>query len=356
MARPRPSESQFTQPATSSELCSRLEQIFTSVLEIDQAQEFSFIIGSDSVHCSCLGRDLASILKQPLSHLGAAIIGEPLVSIRVIDASCYLDFSPRELVSGFHLLQQRITELSDSEIYTSYDLDSEILSVVNLAERKAYLLVTSVETLKAHTRAAPFVAILHLFLRSKGVSLLHAAAIAFEDKAALLVGKGGSGKSTTALQCLANGFDYLADDYSAVSLGQEARVFSMYSSAKVHPDNLHRVSDLDIEVPASAIESNEKIVFTLHDKFPKQMLQSARLAAIVLPVVGATGLATIERVSAVTAMTALAPSSIFQLPEPGAHSFKLMTSLVRQIPAFRLNLCESARDNVEALQQLLVSL
>ncbi|MGA2418747.1 MAG: hypothetical protein ABSG69_01580, partial [Candidatus Acidiferrum sp.] len=57
-----------------------------------------------------------------------------------------------------------------------------------------------------------------LLLRLRGITCLHASAVAFEDRSVVFVGPAGAGKSTTAAAFAARGFSVLSDDIAALSI------------------------------------------------------------------------------------------------------------------------------------------
>ena len=70
----------------------------------------------------------------------------------------------------------------------------------------------------------PIISMAHQFIRYFTIGLgkhkqqvVHAASVGTKDGAVLIVGKGGSGKSTSALACLNAGMYYLGDDYTLIS-------------------------------------------------------------------------------------------------------------------------------------------
>ena len=63
--------------------------------------------------------------------------------------------------------------------------------------------------------------------RDKGYQLVHAAAVGSEAGAVLISGKGGLGKSTTALSCLGKGLTYVGDSHVVVQLDPFPRVHSL---------------------------------------------------------------------------------------------------------------------------------
>jgi hypothetical protein len=70
--------------------------------------------------------------------------------------------------------------------------------------------------------------VLGIALHQRGDVVLHASAIRVGDRAVLFCGESGSGKSTLAAALVARGYELLADDLSAISIGADGPV--------VHPD------------------------------------------------------------------------------------------------------------------------
>ncbi len=85
-------------------------------------------------------------------------------------------------------------------------------------------------------RAHPASTALAAWLATRDVQVLHAAAVAYDGRAALVLGPGGTGKSTTALACLHDGADYLGDDLTAIEIAPTPTVHALYATAKLTPD------------------------------------------------------------------------------------------------------------------------
>jgi hypothetical protein len=176
---------------------------------------------------------------------------------------------------------------------------------------------------------------------------LHAAAIGTKAGAVLLIGRGGSGKSTTALLALKSGFSYLADDYCAVAIQPQPTVYSLFSSAKFHFDNpltsfLEQRHNPDLE----------KGYAMLYPKYQTKLLEKAPIRAVVLPRLGETlGL---QRISAGSALLALAPSTLFQLGTR-KEELSFMAALLRLVPSYALNLGDEPSAIPDVLETLLAT-
>jgi hypothetical protein len=200
--------------------------------------------------------------------------------------------------------------------------------------------------LKTYQQTAPYLPILKTFLQHHDITAIHAGAVALGDAAALLIGRGGSGKSTTALLCLEAGLDYLADDYCAFA---GTTVYSLYSSAKIHFADAARVKFVELKHNPDL----EKGYTMLFPRFQKQLRSAAPIRALVLPSVG--GRLGFEVISPQTALLALAPSTLFQLRDSGAVLSKL-AALVKNLPCFRLHLGDQPKAISQTMQRLLEGL
>jgi hypothetical protein len=184
-------------------------------------------------------------------------------------------------------------------------------------------------------RAAPFRQVLHWWLPERGILLVHGAAVGDDSGGLLIVGRGGSGKSTCALSSLASPLLYAGDDYVAVRPGPEPRVFNLFSTGKLTPFHSRLFRDL----PPAAFEGDgeleEKSVFYVGERLPERMAQGFPLEAIVAPRVTGT-VPRHEPLGAAAALAALAPSTLLQLVPAEPQMLTAMAGLVSRVPTFRL--------------------
>ena len=182
--------------------------------------------------------------------------------------------------------------------------------------------------------------------------LVHGAAVGYPSGGVLLVGAGGSGKSTCALSSLGSDLLYAGDDYIAVELGPKPRVVSLYCSGKVHPEDLHRLPHLAPALAASA-QADEKAVFYVEQAFPGRSIAGFPLRAIVVPRVTERRAARALPGTQAAALAALAPSTIFQLHPPARDALAWMAGLVRAVPTFVLELGSDVETIPAALLRIL---
>ena len=171
----------------------------------------------------------------------------------------------------------------------------------------------------------------------------------------LLVGRGGSGKSCTTAACLGTPLRFASDDYCVVNLDdQQPSVTSVYSTLKLGEADAGLIASVRY-LPSTLYPRSGKRLFHLVGIEPSPLVEGFPIRAIALPSVVARRDTRVHRVSAGQAMRALAPSTLFQIPGLGRHSFELMARLVRAVPAYRLELGSDRPGVVRALTELLES-
>ena len=207
--------------------------------------------------------------------------------------------------------------------------------------------------------STPLRMVLHWWLASHGLLLLHSAAVGFSDGGALIVGKGGSGKSTTALLSLRHRFQFAGDDYVAVEPRPDAPapyVHSVYGTGKLTAEQYPNFPELHAAtINADKLDSEKAVVFagqlensTLVRGFP--------LRAILVPRVSGRPRSTWYPISPLAALTGLAPSTIFQLPGAAASGLAAMSRVVERVPAFRIDLGTELDNVPAAIAEVLASL
>lgn len=166
-------------------------------------------------------------------------------------------------------------------------------------------------------KAAPFRNIFQWMAQEGGHSLVHAACV----EGVLLVGKGGSGKSTTAFRAWKEGMTLLGDDYCF--LEKKLHVHSLYRSVKLSRDCGFALDD---EIDRGA-EKAAGFLSLSHSSFP--------LKAICIPRIGPKTF--LEVCSPKEALCALAPSTLFQLAASQSSAFSLLSQAVLSVPTYILH-------------------
>jgi hypothetical protein len=226
----------------------------------------------------------------------------------------------------------------DDALRVSLFAPSGALSVFDTSRNLGIFTVGDATGLPSYERAAPLRTLLHWVLESRDCRLAHAAAVATDRGGALLAGRGGSGKSTTALLCAIAGLRYGGDDYVGLT-ANPAIAHALYSSAKIDATSASMLREVALHI---APQENEKGVALLPD-----VADSFPIRALILPRVTG-GISQLRRASGAEALRALAPTTVFQLPGNDGSTFAWMAAIAREVPAFALALGED-RERIPAL-------
>ena len=185
------------------------------------------------------------------------------------------------------------------------------------------------------TRAHPAGTALAAWLATTGALALHAGAVAFDERAVMVVGAGGAGKSTATLACALEGAAFLGDDLCAVDVDDEsgsATVHSLFATAKVNPDTDARLG-LD-GWPGIGTTPKGKRVIAVASNVP--MRASARVGAVVVLCPPGRGPEAPVRMSAAQAVRQLAPTALAAALGAGnlEQWFATARAISRGIPTF----------------------
>jgi hypothetical protein len=198
--------------------------------------------------------------------------------------------------------------------------------------------VRTTRSLPFWVHASPLRTMFHWWMESRGCQLLHAAAVGTADGSLLITGRGGVGKSTTALTCLAEGMDYLADDYLIVALDPEPTVHSLYNTAKLNADQLRRFPQFAPYVTNQARLKDEKAVMFLHPDFSGQMPRKSAIRAIATPSISGQPATRFKPTSHQHLRRAAAFTTLSQLPYAGENTHRFIDRLVDSLPGLELSL------------------
>jgi hypothetical protein len=210
---------------------------------------------------------------------------------------------------------------------------------VNLMDRQArsaVFWIQTADTLPYWTKASPLRTLFHWWMEMNGRQLLHAAAVGDRHGAVLITGKGGIGKSTTALACLTRGLSYIGDDYLVVGLDPEPTVYSLYSTAKLNPDQVARFPELASLASTLGHRGDEKAVLRLFPRLAAQIARVMPLRAMVTPRVTGQEATALAPVSPELLHRAAAFTTMSQLPYAGRYTHDFVGRLTEAVPGFEL--------------------
>ena len=238
-----------------------------------------------------------------------------------------------------------VKALHCQDVSAIYNPGPDILSVVDFRSDRAWIMKLDQRPFPYWEIGSPFRFVLHEWLGRRGLQYVHGGAVGTEEGAVLLVGKGGSGKSTTSLRCVASGMKYVGDDYCLAECGSDSSVpwvHSLYSSGKlVDTSDFVRLPELRGQSlnPDSFERGGEgKGVFSVSRLWPDRVVTSLPLRALMIPRIHGGFDTTIEPCSRGHALMALLPSTVGQLPGCSQADCQRIQTLVSQTPAYFLHL------------------
>jgi len=208
--------------------------------------------------------------------------------------------------------------------------------------------------LALYERAKPLLFPLLLWHCDRGTEVIHGALVEKEGGGVLFAGREETGKSTSALACMAAGFNYLGDDYIALEdLGHGAFVgHSLYNSAWLDREHVSRFPELMRHVMPG---TSRKGPIVLSEVMPDRLARSAAIRFVVLPHVAADGQCRVRPASRKEALLALAPTSVVKRPCSAQSGLDKIAGLVESVPAFSVEIGNDLTRLAMQIEQLLVS-
>jgi len=315
-----------------------------------------FRVAGTSVRLRFAGEALIPVLVSGLAHPVITSEGEPGCEIRLWDSEStgvqlpppprpWKDFTERGNIWGF-----------DSSRYRSaYQWGEGSVNVMDRDTRQAVFWVPSHQQLPAWVLASPLRSILHWWMELNGRQLVHGAGVGAGDCGVLIPGRGGSGKSSTSLACLLDGMDFIADDYLALALDPEPRMYQLYSTAKLDPRDLELHPELAARCRAVRHPSFDKVVLFLEDGYGGQFRESLTLKLVLKPEISGIPATILGLAEAADVERALASETIAHLPHVGPRTVELLRRVSREIPRATVHLGTDRPGVASAIREALGS-
>jgi hypothetical protein len=184
----------------------------------------------------------------------------------------------------------------------------------------------------------PLLLMLSIWYRDRGVQLLHAGALACDGAGVLLPGESGTGKSTTCLAGVAQGLQFLGDDFVGLEMASDGTFLghSLFNTACVARKNLFRFDDIRPHAVDDDSADEEKPIFFLSELFPDRLCAAAPVRAVVLLSIGhpRTDIRPAGRAHALRQFAASTLHTV--VPRPGREALTMIGALVERVPAYCL--------------------
>ncbi|HVG93896.1 MAG TPA: hypothetical protein VND21_05580 [Planctomycetota bacterium] len=237
-----------------------------------------------------------------------------------------------------------IRDLRHGPLRIAFNVGSGMLVAHDRDTGRALVWTRDADAVPFYETASPVRPLLAWWLGDAGLQVVHAAAVGTGGRGVLLTGRGGSGKTTTALLCVEAGWAYAGDNNLVLESGNRLRGHALYASATVRPGTLERMPRLRERLRNANRLEEEKGLLFVDDRGGGRMLPSFDVDAVLLPrVAGGTATRTAPA-TAGECLAALAPSSLLPLPLAGHETFARLVAIARSAPAHHLHLADDVAD------------
>gem|GEM_PF-181890 len=294
-------------------------------------------IADTKVCLNFAGSSLLPFLTPAFQHLKTDPVDNPDLTINVWDTvstgvnapppPCeWADFTDRGDIWGFN----------SKRIKTAFHWSEYSVNVMDLETNTGVYWVKNPGAFPYWVYSSPFRTMIQWWMEKNGGQLLHAAAVGTEKGAVIITGKGGTGKSTSALICLNNGLKYLGDDYVIVKKDPIPKVYSLYSTAKLMLEDMDRFPALKSLAGKRIKEDQEKEVLFLFPELKDQIVNEMPLVAILTPQIQARENTNIAPTSFWPIQRAMSFTTMSQLPGVGSHTQKYIGDFISKLPCYIL--------------------
>ena len=194
------------------------------------------------------------------------------------------------------------------------------------------------------------VVMLGQWARQNGMMLLHSACVGVNGKGIMLSARGGGGKSTLAVSCLLNGFDFVSDDYILVNREGPLKAMPLYRTVSLNQDM------------ASVLKPDLPVIHIDHDRNDKLMMDASSyefkdklpVHAIIYPSLTDNDLPSVRETVRGPVLVKLIDSTASQLGvfrDPEAY--REMSQRLLNVPVYEIGLCKNLEKNVQCLKNFI---
>jgi hypothetical protein len=201
----------------------------------------------------------------------------------------------------------------------------------------------------------------HNFSMSHRYAFIHSGAAGLNGEGVLISSMGGSGKSTTVLSCLLDGFDYVSDDYLILDR-ETAAAYPLYNSGILNADSLHRLPELNPLTAGHVLRRPDRHIIDLSG-YRNQFRHGMKIKAVVHPRILHTDEAEREALirkdplhvgKTQMLITSVRQNGLDLMNDPSV--FHYLSGAVSALPSYELLLSPDRQSNCRALRDLICSL
>ncbi|HTY45073.1 MAG TPA: serine kinase [Patescibacteria group bacterium] len=311
-------------------------------------------IAGCSIRLSFASCALVPYITPAFTHLTAQANSKPDLTICLWDsASTNTEMPPPPWSGADYIPRGEIRGFNDEGMMTVVQQDSGIFNMLDMKRNMAVYWIQDAQQVPYYESGAPLLRIFHGWMAGCDRQLVHAGSVGLEEGGVLLAGRGGSGKSTVALSCIGSQLLYAGDDYVLLSHEHQPRAHSLFNTGKLDADNVWRFSHLKEMISNPDALDSQKALLFLSDYYPEKIIKDLPIKALLIPRITGKAKTTLARASQMEGVRALAPSTIFQLPNTGHATLQRIARLVKQVPCYFIDLGSDISDIPDTILNLL---
>ena len=298
--------------------------------------ERTFKLGEHRVLLRFAGGQLIPLVVRALAHREVPLDGKADLTVCFFDSeSTHTPMPPPpwslEQYTGLGDIEGYNTE----RVQVTYGPGVDILQCLDRDRSLALYWSPSYRLIPWWEQVSPLRFILNWWLKDGAFQPLHAAAVGAASGGVLITGPSGSGKSTATLACLDSGLRYAGDDYVLVRTTASPHVYSLYSTAKITADNLHRFPHLAPLISNAERLGTEKALLFLNEHRAAQLSEGFPLRAILIARVSGLRDTAVEPTTAMAALQALKPT-MEHMRGTRRQTLEKILRLVKSLPFYTL--------------------
>jgi hypothetical protein len=307
---------------------------------LDQVSESFYKFAGHPVRVRIVGRGLAEHLLLPVSHLQvhepASLI--PQLTIDLWDEKATGICCRTAAPAGVLQAGEVSATSTDGRFFGHHSPNT-----VTCFDRQTQHIIGSIawgETVYLYERGKPLTRPLIAWYSDRNVQVIHGGLVSQDNQGILFGGWSGAGKSTSALACLHDGFDYFGEDYVGLQKLPDGTFmgYSIYNSAFLETSHLARFPALAPYIQKAKFLSEDKSLVLLSQVFPEKLKRSVPIRLLLLPRVTDLPESQIRPALKTKALLTLGPSTLLGIPGLGSRRLDVLARLVEQLPCYWLDL------------------
>lgn len=323
-------------------------------LAATQRVEHCFEVAGYRIRVVFAGPQLAKEFVGALAHLACDNDGPADVTIHAWDSeSTGVDMVRPPCPQSAFTDRGDIWGFSSRVVRSAFHWSEFSVSLYDAPAGVGIYWVNTTKDLPYWAKSSPMRSLFHWAMEQRGLQLVHASAFGDENGGVLITGKGGVGKSTTALAALTAGMTYIGDDYLIVGLDPEPTAYTLYSTAKLEPHQAARFPNLAALAEGQTPAPGEKVVLYLYPSHADQIVRSVPLKWVLTPRFNDGEETVFEPISPIDLHRAAAFTTMSQLAHAGLTTHDFIGRMVEKSPRRRIKLGRDIPGVPRAIKALL---